>query len=220
MLSVLQSRAIDPAGPLIEKFATSAGRWLGWLGVGVGVAMIVLDPLSGDTVNVSVVLVGVAVACMSWVVLVRPRVSVHQRGLLMQNMTRDISIPWRRIERCQVGQTLVVSTTEAEKFHGLGVTRSARTQMREQYGTTSMMFNFGGRATGRRLQQDRGPSVSRGEWEGNTYMSYVESRVAGMASSGERGSSGDPADKPVVAWAPLPVGLVGVSLLCLLVAFL
>jgi hypothetical protein len=135
-------------------------------------------------------------------------------------MLRDIAIPWRQIERCQVGQTLVVSTVGAEQYHGLGVTRSARMQMREQYGTTSMFFNFGGpKSTGQRQKQSQGPSVAGGEFVGGTYTSYIESRIAGLASRGERG--GDPMDsrRPVVAWAPVPVSLVGVALLSLIAAF-
>ncbi len=221
MQKAWESKAVESAGPLEEKFATSASRWLGWTGVAIGVAMILFDPLTADSVNVSVLFVGAAVALLSWVIMVRPRASAHRNALLLQNMLRDISIPWPRIERCTVGQTLVISTTEAERYHGLGVTRSARTQMREQYGTTSMFMNFGGgasRPSGQKLGRSSGPSIAKGEWQGATYTSYVESRIAGLASRGERGSG--PAADPVVAWAPVPIALLALSAGAIVVAFL
>jgi hypothetical protein len=222
-VSALESVAVEAAGPLEEKFATSSGRWLGWIGVGLGVAIVVIDPFTGDTVNVSVLLLGVALACLSWVTLVRPRASAHRDALLLQNMVHDIAIPWPQIERCTVGQTLVVSTVEAERYHGLGVTRSARTQMREEYGRTSMLFNFGGpKTTGQRLRQQSGPSMADGEYVGGTYTSYIESRIAGLASRGERGGSPVAPDgprKPIVAWAPMPVVALVVTVLSLVLAF-
>lgn len=220
MVSTWESRAAEVAGPVEEKFATSSGRWLGWIGVGIGAAMVILDPLTADGVNVSIIFLGVAVAAFSWIVLVRPRASAHRHALLLQNMLRDVAIPWPRIERCQVGQTLVVSTTEAERFHGLGVTRSARTQIRETYGTTSLFFNLGGgRATGQRVEQSQGPSIAKGEWDGGSYTSYIESRIAGLASRGERGGDPERSSDPVVAWAPIPVALLVVALVCVLAAF-
>ena len=220
MVSAWESRAAEMAGPVEEKFATSSGRWLGWIGVGIGAAMIIFDPLTADEVNVSVIFVGIAVAALSWIVLVRPRASAHRNALLMQNMLRDIAIPWPRIERSQVGQTLVVTTTEAERFHGLGVTRSARTQIRETYGTTSLFFNLGGgRATGQRMPQNQGPSIAKGEWDGGTYTSYIESRIAGLASRGERGGDPERSSDPLVAWAPLPVALLVIAVVCVAVAF-
>ena len=219
MFHGLQSAAATKAGPLLEKFATSSGRVLGWFGVALGVVMVVAEPFTADQVNAVVILVGIAVACLSWVTLVRPRASAHERGLLMQNMLRDVTIPWSRIERCRVGQTLVVSTNEAETFHGLGVTKSARSQMREQYGTSSILFNFGSRR-GHKLNAEGGPSMARGEFVGGTYTSYVESRIAGLASAGERGSDHDPNAKPVVSWAPLPLLLLGAALVCAVLVFL
>lgn len=215
--SALQSKAVEAAGPLEEKFATSSGRWLGWIGVALGLAVVLLDPLTADSMNVSVLFIGVACACVSWVALARPRASAHRDALLLQNMVRDIAIPWPQIERCQVGQTLVVSTVEAERFHGLGVTKSARSQMREEYGTTSILLSFG-RGSGQRAKTEEGPSFAAGEFVGATYTSYIESRIAGLASRGERGGEGQRAGRPVVAWAPVPVALLGVAALSMVAA--
>lgn len=217
---MLESKAAESAGPLEEKFATSSGRWLGWTGVAIGVAMILFDPLTANSVSLPVILFGVAVVALCWVVLVRPRASAHRHALLLQNMLRDIAIPWPRIERCTVGQTLIVSTTEAETFHGLGVTRSARTQIREQYGSASMFLNLGGgRVTGRRLEQREGPSIAKEEYAAGTYTSYVESRIAGLASRGERGGEPSVLGEPLVAWAPLPVALLVLAVVCVVVGF-
>lgn len=219
MLSALESEAAESAGPLEEKFAASSGRWLGWFGVGIGVAMVGFDWITASSFNWTVALIGLAVGCLSWIVLVRPQASAHRDGLLLRNILRDIAIPWPRIDRCSVGQTLVVTTKEAERFHGLGVTRSARTQMRETYGTTSMLL--GGRnITGKTLGDSGGPSVARGEWRGGTYTGYVESRIAGLASRSERGAERPERADPVVAWAPLPLLLLVVAGLAIVVALL
>jgi hypothetical protein len=219
MLSVLESQAVEAAGPEEEKFAGSAGRWLGWIGVAIGAAMVFLDWMTGESSGLTVPLIGVAVACFCWVTLVRPQASAHKNGILLQNMLRDVAIPWQLIEGCRVGQTLVVTTKEAERFFGLGVTRSARSQMREEYGTTSIMF--GGRSvTGKRVQKETGPSMAAGEWEGGTYTGYIESRIAGLASRGERGGDPVAGHTPVVAWAPLPIVVLGVGVVALLAGIL
>ena len=75
-----------------------------------------------------------------------------------------------------------------------------------------------GGASGRTVKQTSGPSMAAGEWQGDSYMSYVESRIAGLASSGERGSTGDESALPVVAWALVPVAMVALAAVCVLVA--
>jgi hypothetical protein len=215
MLSVLESKAMEAAGPEEEKFAASGGRWLGWVGVAIGAAMVLFDWRTGESPGPTVPLVGIAVAGLCWVILVRPRASAHKGGLLLQNMLRDIAIPWPLIESCQVGQTLVVTTKEAERFHGLGVSRSARSMMREEYGTTSILL--GGRSvTGQKVKQETGPSMADGEFRGGTYTGYVESRIAGLASRGERGGDPVAGRAPVVSWAPFPIAILGVALAALI----
>jgi hypothetical protein len=215
MLSVLESEAVEAAGPEEEKFATSSGRWLGWVGVVIGAAMILFDWMTGDSDGLRIPLIGIGIACFCWVVMVRPQASAHKHALLLKNMVRDIAVPWPLIERCRVGQTLVVTTTEAESFHGLGVTRSARTQMKETYGTTSIFL--GGRSvTGRRVSQEEGPSLARGEFAGGTYTGYIESRIAGLASRGERGADPEHGRAPVVSWAPLPIALLAIGVVALI----
>jgi hypothetical protein len=214
MLSVLESEAVRAAGPEEETFAGSSGRWLGWTGMAIGVAIVVLDWTTGESAGPRIPLFGFALAGLSWVTLVRARASAHKYGLLLQNMLRDIAIPWPLIERCRVGQTLVVTTKEAESFHGLGVSRSARAQMREEYGTTSILF--GGRSAGNKVKQEAGPSFADGEFHGGSYTGYVESRIAGLASQGERGREPIAGRQPVVSWALVPIAVLVVSVVALI----
>jgi hypothetical protein len=213
MTTSLHSAAVESVGPQIEKFATTSGRLLGWFGVAVGAAMVIIDPLTSAEPNRVVIVLGIAFGCLSWVSLVRPQASAHQRGLLMRNMARDIAVPWRRIERCAVNQTLQV-VTEHRTYHGLGVVRSARSIMREQYGRTSILTGLGSKLM-ERTPGPSGPSVSRQEAQGGTYTSYVESRIADLAT---RGDHDDPAE-PMVAWAPVPVALLLIAAVCIVLAF-
>jgi hypothetical protein len=204
------------AGPVVEKFASSIGQWLGFFGIAFGVVTAGAAALDDPPENWQVFLFGLAVIALSWVTLVRPSVALHQHGVLLRNMMRDSYVPASKIERCRTSQTLMIRTA-TQTFHGLGVSRSARSIMREQRGPNrGMMSALGGMsggfgAGGPATPEPDGPQrrFANEEVEGPTYQSYVESRIEQVAHDAQ------PDDRePVVSWAVVPVATVALAVVC------
>lgn len=208
----MSNAAVEAAGAEVERFASSSSRWLGFTGIGVSAVLAVGALASDPAGNRQLILAAFAVAALSWVCLVRPVAAAHQHGLLMRNMVRDVTVPWSQVRRCAVNQTLQV-VTDDDVYHGLGVTRSARTIMREQYGRQSMVAGFGSRlistATETRDDSLRVHQANQ-EQSGRTYTAYVESRIRDLASE-----AGSDERTPVVALAVMPVALLVAAAVCL-----
>lgn len=211
----MSNAAVEAAGPVVERFAAASGRVLGWLGVGagglVGVASLVDDPVH-DWAGAGA---GLAIGIASWLVLVRPRASLHADGVLLRNILRDSYLPFSAVERCRVTQTLMIYAA-GQTYHGLGVSRSARSIMREQRGSTTALGAgpalAGGFGSSRREQAEAEPvhRFANEEQTGGTYAGYVESRILSKANAVD-----DDGREPVVAWdwpavAALVVATLGV----------
>jgi hypothetical protein len=193
------------AGPVVERFAGSAGRWLGYFGMAFGVFVVVsvlLDDPDGDW---QIAAFGVGIAGLSWVILVRPAVALHEHGVLMRNMLRDSFVPSSKIDRCKTAQTLMIRVG-ADTFHGLGVSRSARSMMREKRGErrgllgslNSMTGAFG--ADGSDSSERAHKPYATQEVEGPSYQEYVEGRIERAAQDAK------PDDRePLTVWAPTAV---------------
>jgi hypothetical protein len=178
---------------------------MGVVGVAFGVALGVVPIIEGEFIWQAAA-IGAAVAFVSWVVLIRPRVQAHKEGLLLCNMLHDTLIPWGSIERCRCLQTLQVATPEGT-FQGFGLIRSTRSIVRQQVGFTSVLGQvFGGRAAEPRQS---GPGEDP---HSVNYPDYVESRIRQLADESPRGS------RPVVdSWAPLPIAVLAVAAVLLAV---
>lgn len=188
--------AVRAAGAEETKLPVSTGWWFGWLVVGLA-ALAVAALLAGDPVGdrdaIAIILL---VALVTWVTLVRPRVVAHANGVLLRNMLHDIFVPWSKIERARVLQTLHVVTDDAS-FQGLGVSRSARSIAKQNHGRSSMVFPasgaglFGAEAGPR---QRTGSSV-RPPTE-IAYQDYIETVIR------DRARDAQPDDlRPVTVWA-------------------
>ncbi len=210
----MSNAAVEAAGPEEEVFAPSSGRWLGWAVVVVAAALVAAG--AGDPARErKTIYLGVLVAAVTWVVLIRPSVSAHSNGVLLRNMSRDTFVPWSKIDRCRVLQTLQVVTEEA-RFHGLGVSRSARSMTKQNYGTSSIMARglsrgLGGSAldvAGRTSQPDPSQRVKAGI----AYQDYVEMRI------GDRARDVKPDGlEPLVSWAwPSVVALATAAVMLVL----
>jgi hypothetical protein len=210
----VSNAALDAAGAEDERFSGPGGRAFGWVGVGVAVAMVVLA-LSGDLVrDRKVVYLAVFLAAGCWVVLIRPAVSSNANGVVLRNMLRDTFVPWSKIERCRVLQTLQIATDECH-FHGLGVSRSARTMVKKSYGRTSfmmrgMMFGQAGRVFDRPPEPADRPLAQRAQ-QGVAYQDYVEDRISARAHQ----SRADDLE-PIVSWSPPALTAVAVAVVVLL----
>jgi hypothetical protein len=213
----VSNAALDAAGAEVERFSAPTGRFFGWVGVGLAVVVVVLaaadDPLRDRK---GLYLAGcLAAAC--WVILIRPVVSSNTNGVVLRNMLRDTFVPWSKIERCRVVHTLQIATEE-QRFHGIGVGRSARTMVRRGYGRSSLMPR-GALMTSAGRGLDRRPEASEASPKqqysrGVDYQDYVESRISDRA----RYSRADDL-QPIVVWSALPlaVATAGCALLALLI---
>lgn len=213
----MANAAVEAAGPVVEKFAGSAGRWLGYFGMAVallGVAAIIIDGPSAAWRGTAA---AVAVALLSWVVLVRPAVAVHQHGVLMRNMARDSFIPSGSIDRCRSSQTLMIRAGD-ETFHGLGISRSPRSVMREQrkgIAPSGMsMLGMGGGAASADGQSETSGFANQ-EVIGSTYAEYVASRIEQL-----RHDAKDHDAEPITVWATEGVAAVALAAILVVAAII
>jgi hypothetical protein len=182
--------------------------------VGLAVVMVgyvVADDPVGDAKGLCVAL---CLAALSWVVLIRPMVSSNANGVILRNMLRDTFVPWSKIERCRVVQTLQIATEE-DHYYGLGVGRSTRTMVRREYGLSSLMFRGGGLLLGgsanklldrRPPKTDTRPAAGKIQ-QGIAYQDYVETRIV------DRARQARPDDlQPVVSWDWRPILAVVVAI--------
>jgi Bacterial PH domain len=200
------NQAERAAGPVLEPFAGSSGRYLGYVAAAVGLVLVVLSMLGGVGDNRVLLCFGLVIACVAWVVMIRPTVSAREHGVLLRNMTRDVFVPWSSVERARALQTLRVVTPGAT-YHGLGVTRSARSMLKEVRGASRATPVFGG------ARFDSGPPARNQPLHqtGGSYHSYVEARLQDLATVRAQSTAGM---RPVVSWALLPVIAVVVTAVC------
>ncbi len=208
--------AVRNAGPVVEKFASTGGRVLGYISavllVVLGVGLLASDARG----NYALVLGCAAAVLLGWVTLIRPEAVAHEDGLVLRNMARDVFIPWGQIRRCRVSQTLQVVTDDTQ-FHGLGVTRSARSMIKGDRGGGQLqmpggsVFGMGG--SGRRGDSAIASPVSRRanqEATGGSYTDYVSSRILDLARRAKT-----PAEaRPLVAWDAVAVAALTVAAIC------
>jgi hypothetical protein len=214
----MPNRAVDGAGAVVEKFAPSGGRILGYVSVGLLLALAIGAAANGSVANQELILGCVAGALLGWVALIRPVAVAHSRGLVLRNMARDTFVPWSKVERCAVHQTLQVATPEGI-FHGLGVSRSARSVMKSNKAAVSMQtrgtgfLGMGGTGS---LGASATPSRrANEEASGGSYTDYIPQRILDLAQRGK-----DVEGDTVTAWDPVPLGALAVSTACIVMIFL
>jgi hypothetical protein len=213
-VSAVPSAAETAAGPVVEQFARGSGQWLGWFGVVVGAATLVIATANGPS-NWREICLGAAIAIVSWVVLIRPRASLHEHGVYFRNMVRDAYIPASKIEACHTAQTLMIRA-EAIVYHCPAITRSARSMMREKHGSRANVLGLFGGLGGGNAQPPTPEEYRFGDElrTSTTYESYVESRVLDAARRAE------PDDRvAVVSWAWVPIAGVVFSVLAVAAMF-
>jgi len=213
------------AGRVVESFAPLSGRVLGYVAVGAGVVLVVGSLLSDPAANRGLVFFGVAVCLVAWVVLIRPLVVAHENGVLLRNMVRDTFVPWVCIERTRVLQTLHV-VTPTKVYHGLGVSRSARSVAKEsrrgQAPASPGFFGIGGSGIFGRSYPAGAESSTARHAVGVTYQAYVESRLENLAASTAKSAAGTAevaSDRPVTSLAALPLAALGLAACCAALIF-
>ncbi len=220
MVGRMPNLAVRGAGPVLEKFAATGGRTLGYVAAALLVVFAMGFLIADPQRNRQLILGCVALVLLAWVTLIRPQVAAHANGLVLRNMARDVFIPWGQVRRCKVNQTLQVATDDGH-FHGLGVTRSARSVARGERTAGRMqsrggmfgMGNLGGGgdsastyAVNRRANQ---------EVAGGSYTDYIAARVLDLARRGETVAD----SRTRVVWDRLAVAALVGAALCLALIF-
>ncbi len=208
-MATVSSTAREAAGAEVERFASPPGRLLGLFimvaGAVIGVLVVAQQPAEGRGFG----FLCTAVVLVAWVVMVRPAVAVHEHGVLLTNMLRDTFVPSSKIERCRSTQTLRIAA-DGQTYQGLGITRSARSMMKEN--RTARASLFGGQAGADYLTAHR---FANEEQTGGPYAEYVESRIEQLASDAKPDARG-----PVVSWAWPSAAALALALACLGLLFL
>jgi Bacterial PH domain len=214
----MANEAEQAAGPEVERFAPPAGRLLGYVAVVVGLVLAVGSALAGVTTNRGVMCFGIAVVCVAWVVLIRPVVAAHEHGVLLRNMARDVFVPWSGIQRARVLQTLQLVTSEST-YHGLGVTRSARSMLKDSRrgAAAAPTIGLGSGVFGRGYTPRDAELTAVAKDSGISYQSYVESRLQALVAQHGGGAR---SERATVSWVPLPIVALAVTVLCVIVIFL
>ena len=190
------------AGPVVERFASSSGRVLGFVGAGAGLLIAGAVVLSSGAKEWGLLLFGVTMALLAYIVLIRPVVTAHENGVVLRNMLRDTYVPWTCVERARVLQTLNV-VTDQNTYQGYGVTRSRRSMAKASRAAlrspASSAYPGGSVLGGGVRNVDETPG-------GTSYQTYVETRIEDLAGNARNQTS---TGQPLVAWAVLPVlGLI------------
>jgi hypothetical protein len=206
---------VTAAGPVVEKFAATSGRWLGWLGIVIGVVVVGSAVVDHNASSLGTFAFGLAVGVVSWVALVRPRVTLHSAGVLLRNMVRDVYVPFSAIERTHAGQTLQVRTAD-KTYHGIGVSRSARTVLREagvrgSLNPMGLIPSYGGSKSTAEPEH----TFAKQEQSGGPYATYVEQRV-----SSEADAAPDDGSLAVSSFDVVSIGALVLSALVVAAAFL
>jgi hypothetical protein len=213
----VSNAAVHAAGAEEERFSGTGGRLIGWAGVAAGVGICLLAVVGEPVRDRKTVYVAAILAAVCWVVLIRPSVSSNTNGVVLRNMLRDTFVPWSKIERCRVVQTLQIATEDHQHFHGLGVSRSGRSMVKKSYGRTSLILP-GMMSGGVGRPFDSAPKApDRPAWqsqEGVAYQDYVEDKISVRA----RQSSDDELEA-VVAWSLLPLAALAGAIVLLVLLF-
>lgn len=87
----------------------TSGRFLGFVGLSMAAAVLVLVVLSpGESYALSVGAGAAFVGVLSWAALLRPRVALTDRHLVMRNMLETVHLPLASIETLACGSVLLV----------------------------------------------------------------------------------------------------------------
>jgi hypothetical protein len=221
----VSNTAVSAAGPRTEKFSVPMGRYLGYVVVAAAFAMLVLGVISEGTGSLALSAVCVAGGLIAWIVLIRPEVSAHANGLLMRNMLRDTFLPWSSIRSCRVSQTLQVGTRD-RVYHGLGISKSARSANKERRRMRRMPGNpasgmgplkFLSTTLDTPARTPGGPAVNvfRQEQTIKNDYTFAERRIETLAQKNAQATAGL---EPAVRWDPMSVGGLTLAVVAIVLA--
>lgn len=119
-----------------EKFGSSSGRVLGWIGLAFGVfaVVMVLQDWPSRSALASLLIV-LLVMVVVWSVMLRPAVFLDEATLRLRNGFSDVRIPLASVDAVVIRQVLVVHTKDGgPSFRSTALTRTRREMMRHDTG--------------------------------------------------------------------------------------
>ena len=179
----------------VHAFKPSNGTAMGTLGITMAVGVVLLVVLDERSLfGLRIALVAAAVGVLSWMVLLRPRVTAYAETLLLRNTASDVHLPLAGIDSVVVRHALNV-WVDGRRYTCAGIGRSSRSMLRPQ---------------------GRGSAIGGGA---SDYASFVETTIDELASSARRDLRGDP--PPVRReWAVPELAVLGVLALAFAASFL
>lgn len=173
-------------GDPVEVFTPTSGYFvavLTWVGTGVALVAIVLT--SPDLQGLRWALLLLVFALVVWMSQVRPRVVAYPDTLVIRHMLTDVHLPLAGVDTVTARHVLYVWVGE-ERHSCAGIGRSTRA-----------------------LARGGGPTTGPTDGAALDYVSYVESRIMGLAEAARRAQPGAPASTRRV-WAVPEIGALTV----------
>lgn len=195
----------------VQKFKATTGHVIGWLGLAVCVAVVVVVATSEQhLVGLRVALGAVLVAVLIQVALLRPSATAYDETLVLRGMVSDTTLPLAGIDAVVVRHMLVVWVGE-DRYTCSSIARSTRSMVkRRKPGAMSVLGLY-------QADDRMGAVGASGDIGGSgDYATFVETRIDDLARSARRdGRYGPPVRR---RWAWVEVAALGAAALAFLLS--
>ena len=208
------SRESAAAARPVERFRPTSGRFVGWSGVAVAVALIGYVGATSPTLTGLRIVLGLAfVAALVWATQLRPRATLYRVSLQLRNSFRDVTIPLARIDEVTVRRTLNV-WVDGQRFVCIGIGAPLRRMVTLPKGRgSSTILGFD------RLEAYHASSTPLlPDQSAVDYTTFVETRIQDAVDQvrrdGAPGTPGHPGathSAPAHRWAWPEIGVLAVS---------
>jgi hypothetical protein len=126
----------------VEYFKPTSGQIIGFIGIIVALAVIVVSVVDGvhgsdPAVIAATLFLGISV----WAAMLRPRVGVSQEVLVMRNMVTEVRIPLAAIEDMALRQVLAVRVGD-RRFESPAIGRSLRSIVKQGSAPPDPVANY------------------------------------------------------------------------------
>lgn len=125
------SREANESTGRADKFRTTGGPFVGWLGIAAAAAVVVMALVDGGSSSVAPVAGAVLAGTLLWTFLIRPAVILADADLVLRGPISDTRLPLGGIDTLVVGAFLTVGADGA-KFTNAAVGRSLRQSRRDR----------------------------------------------------------------------------------------
>lgn len=204
-----------------QSFRQTQALAIGFVTMTLSVLLVVLGLFSSSGLSARDVAWPLSLAVLAWALFIRPRVVISQDSVVLQNLVRDIEIPWGCIEATQARWSLRVVTSGGDAYGSWAISK----QRPPRSGLRSMS-GFGGGEMGLRtaFRNARDTEIDteafrnppdRPKSAGAVAMLIDQEQDRRVQQGNAKGGTGDVRVTP--AW--LGIAAIGVALVLLVIAF-